>query len=220
MTGWRNLPGERIELYSPIGLRPVDEMTGLAPIGRFQPLLEVSDGVGGWRRTDIKGIVTMSGVITYPALELRSEVVGVNPRRYRILLSAEFYRPLYPAATAGIEFDAYPYNHTNPPEIIVYQVQDLFLTPATNYPFPTHVSVLRGMVIDTAGNKIADALVTEGVRERVLSDDRGAFALPLRWVQPNGPVAINASDERTARTGTIDVTVPADLGRSHTITIS
>jgi hypothetical protein len=220
MTVWNTLPGERTELYSPIGLRPVDEMTGLAPIGRVRPFLDVADGAGGWQRTDIKAVVTLSGVITYPRLELRSIVTGASPRHYRILISADFYRPLYPTAAAGIEFDAYPYNHSNPPQTIVSQIQDLFLTPATNYPFPSHISILRGIVIDAAGKKVSDALVTQGAKERVLTDDQGAFALPLRWVPKNVPVSINASDQRTSRTGSINITVPADLGKNGTITIS
>ncbi len=118
MIGWRNLPGEHTELYSPIGLRPVDEITGVAPLGKVRVNLDIKDGNGNWQITDIKPVITPGGVITFPGLERRAEVVGQPPRRYRIRLDAELYRPLYPPGTDGYEFDAFPYNDDNPPQKI------------------------------------------------------------------------------------------------------
>ena len=219
MSVRRIVLGEVTELYSPIGVRPMDGMTGLGPLGKIRVMLDTSDSSAGWRTTGIQAILTPSGVIGYPALERHAEVAAQPPRRYRIRLEADLYRPFYRANSEGLEFDAYPYNDDNPPAVIVSQAQNVFLAPSTNYPFPTHVDVLRGNVVDSIGGAVVDAMVTEGARERVLTDERGAFALPLRWVQRNLPVAINAEDQRTGRTGLITVTIPADLGKNHTITV-
>ena len=226
MTTWRMLPGERTKLYSPIGLRLIDEMTGQVPIGQVTSLLEFSDDVGVWRKTDVKAVITLSGVIAYPGLERRAEVVGRPSRRYRIRLNAEFYHPMN---LASVEFDAYPYNDSNPPNSIVSQVQNAFLIPATNYPFPTYVTILRGVVKDALGKAVESVKVihdhfdpnnNKHWVQRVLTDERGGYALPLRRVQKNVPVAIIAHDPRTGRVGSVNVTLPADLGKNHTIIIS
>jgi len=252
MTKWRflpgepveryTLPGEQLELYGPIGLRPIDDFTGSAPISQIRAYLELSDGSGSWRATDIKAVATPSGILTYPGLERRAEVVGKPPRRYRVKLETELYRPLYlmiPVGPVlgppyyretadGIEFDAFPYNDTypptdytvNPPLKIKPQARDVTLAPAVNYPFLTHVRVLRGKVVESTGRPVVDAEVKRGNTERVLSGEQGAFALPLRWT-PNGvAVAIDAIDHRTGRTGTINITLPQALGSSWTITVS
>lgn len=220
MISWHPLPGETTELYSPVGLRLVDELTGTAPLGKTEALLEVRDLGGSWRATDIRDTRSLSGIVCYPGLERHASTAGVGSRHYRVRIVAEFYVPLYRRNSEGIEFDAFPYNDTNAPQVIVRLPQDAVLTPGPNYPFETHVPVLRGKVVDNTGAVVPDAVVTQGVRERVLTDRRGTFALPLRWVPENTPTAIDAADERTARVGTINVQVPDALGRNQTIQIS
>jgi hypothetical protein len=105
-------------LYSPIGVRPMVEMTGLRRRGKVRAALDISDSSGGWRRTGIQAVVTMGGVIAYPGLERRAEVAGQPPRRYRIRLEADLYRPSYRASSEAIAFDAYHYNDANPPQVI------------------------------------------------------------------------------------------------------
>lgn len=219
MRTWNTLPGERTLLFSPAGIRPIDEFTGLAPLGRVAALLERSDGAGGWGPTDIKPVTTPSGVLTYPHLGRRAEVVGQPPRRYRVKLSADFYIPLYRIAVDGLEFDAHPYNDTNPPNSFPLLPQDALLTPSPNYPFPTHIRVLRGVVEDTAGLTVGDAMVSRGIQERVLTDARGTFALPLRWPDFDGPVQIDAED-KLGRVGSINVQLPDALLLSQTIPIT
>lgn len=220
---WHTLPDERMELYSPIGLRPIDEITGRVPIGWIRPYLDVSDGAGGWRKTDIQAVVTPGGVITYPGLERRSDPAG-QPRKYRVRIEAEVYLPLYRAMQDAVEFDAFPYNDTNPPQnfaqIRTTQPQDLILTPLPHYQFPGHIPLLRGEVRDAAGAAVPDVMVTEGTRERVVTDSRGTFALPLRWVAANTQTTIDATDQRTGRTGSITIQFPQDLRTSQTITIA
>jgi len=217
---WRLLTSERKELYAPFGLRPVDDYTGNAPLGWIRAKLDVSDGSGGWRETEIKSAVTASGALTYPGLERRAEVIGQPSRRYRVRVETQFYLPLHRTNTAGIEFDAYPYNDTNPPQQYAMLPADLILVPATNYSFPGHIAVLRGEVRDANGVVVADALVTEQNRERVLTDSRGSFALPLRWVASAGQATIDVVHARSGQVGAINIQLPQALGKSQTITIS
>jgi hypothetical protein len=242
MTSFRRLPGESLELYSPVGLRLIDDFTGSLPFGRVSVQLERDDGSGGWRMTTIDVRITLSGILAYPGLERHIEVVGQLPRRYRVTLDAEFYRPFYRILPAGllvsspyyretvdgIEFDAFPYNDANPPtdytvnppQEIKPQAQDVRLAPAVNYPFPTHVRILRGRVVDATRKPVVDAEVRRSNTERVASGVEGAFALPLRWTPDGVAVAIDAINHRNGQMGTINITLPQDLGRSQTIIVS
>ena len=168
MRQWRFMPGEPVqryallgeglELYSPLGLRLIDDFTGGAVLGKVHASLEfwTTAEVGA---TDIKALPNASEILTYPGLGRQADVAGLPPRRYRVKLKADYYRPLYqmlsvtppPAVTPfyqetseGIEFDVYPYNDelppTNysvvPPVEIRPQIQDVNLAPAANYPYP------------------------------------------------------------------------------------
>jgi hypothetical protein len=84
----------------------------------------------------------------------------------------------------------------------------------------SHIPVLRGEVVDPAGNPVPNAYVTQGNKERALTDARGTFALPLRWVQANTPTTIDATDQRTGRVGSISIQLPAALNSSQKISIS
>jgi hypothetical protein len=149
----------------------------------------------------------------------------VPPRRYRVRVEAERYRPLYRAQTDGVEFDAPPHNDTTVPPAPVRQ--DLVLLPSTVYGWPAHVPLARGEVVDPAGDPVEDAVVETlttvgGItrRERTLSDARGAFALSLRWVAPGATALLSADDLRGNRHGTLTVTVPDDLTSNRRITIA
>jgi hypothetical protein len=218
MRTFRILPGERSELFSPVGLRLLDGMTGAGPIGRVDAFLDVRDGTA-WRATGIQAVRTPSGVVAYPGLERRADVSG-PPRHYRVRITADFYRPFYPLATlGGFEFDAFPWNDAHPPRSTAQASQDVRLAPSPGYPFPAFVPVLRGRVLDVAGKPVADAEVSFDP-ERVLSDDRGELALPLRFAAPGVTLRIEAVHNPTGRTGSLDVTLPGALGKSQTISIS
>jgi hypothetical protein len=135
-------------------------------------------------------------------------------------VTAELYRPIYRVTTDGFEFDAFPYNDVTPPQVYQRAATEALLVPNTAYPFPAHVRVLHGVVVDPAGDPVEDALVAEAANDRAVTDERGAFALPLRAAALNAPVPITATHTRSARTGSIQVTLPADLGRSQTIQVS
>jgi hypothetical protein len=210
---------ERSELYSPIGLHLIDEMTGEGPLGTVTAMLDLFDGMQ-WHPTEVRNVTTPGGVIIYPGLERTAQPLGKPARHYRVRLNAQWYRPLYRANLDGFEFDAYPYNDDVAPQVIATHAIDTMLLPAPHYPFPNYVPVLRGTVKDAIGKVVADVLVTQGLRERTLTDERGQFALPLRWVADGVPVTIDAADQHTGHVGSLQVTLPADLGKSHTINIA
>lgn len=219
-TKFRVLAGESAMLYSPVGLRLLDEFTGKGPLGRVVAFLDWQDDSGAWQATGRAPVMTPGGVLTYPGLERRRLAAGAPSRRYRVRLEAELYRAFYRAQFDGREFDAFPFNDTTPPSTLAAMPQDELLVPSSAYPFPTHVRVLRGAVVDAAGVPVADVIVSQGGLERVLTDERGTFALPLRWAQEGAPLPVDAIDQRTGRTGMKSVTLPQDLGKNQEITIT
>ena len=220
MTTWATTgPTEGLILYSPIGLRLLDELTSEAPIGNVQVTLDILDPNGTWRQTDIPEVRTPADVVTYPGLERHHDITGLHPRQYRVRLSADYYIPYYQGSQDGITFTADPYSDTQPPANVVVISTDTPLLPATNYPFATYIPVLRGVVVDPANHLVPNAFVTQGNLERVLTDSRGTFALPLRWVAPNTSVPVDANDQRTGRTGQIQIQLPTSLGTNQTISI-
>jgi hypothetical protein len=195
-------------------------MTGAAPIGWTRADLELQRA-GSWIATNIRGTRTAGFVVAYPGLGRQSVVAGPS-RHYRVRLTAEFYRPLFLATVDGVEFDAPPFNDANPPVPITTLPTDVLLAPSTNYPFPAHIPVVRGVVLDSTAQPVSNVYVESLNLERVLTDETGSFALPMRFMPLNVPLAIDATDQRSTpnRVGQISVTLPADLGQSQTITIS
>jgi hypothetical protein len=220
MTTWMISPAETTHLYSPVGLRLLDEVTGAAPLGVVSATLDILDPGGSWRPTDISDVRTPSAVVTYPGLGRCADVTVRQPQQYRVRLAADLYIPYYSGTSDGISFTAYPYNDANPPAVIVKIATDTLLVPAPNYPFATHIPVLRGVVVDAAKKPVPEVLVTQSNNERTLTDSRGTFALPLRWVQAKVATIIDANDQRTARSGSIQIQLPAALNSNQTIAIS
>lgn len=220
MKTWIQAVEESTQLFSPIGLRLIDDLTGNAPIGRMEVVLERQDGAGAWKDTKIAAVITASGTVTYPGLERHSDATGQLPKQFRVRLRPQFYVPLYQRNQDGILCTAFPYDNSHPPQTIKKIPDDTILTPAPNYPFQGHVRVAHGVVVDHAGKPVPNAVVTQGLKERVLTDQRGSFALPLRWVQPNTLVPIDAVNERNAQTGTTTIHFPQDLVKNITIQIN
>src|SRR5882724_8600299 len=137
---------DKHQLYSPIGLRLLDELTHQPPLGKNATFLDIRDSNNNWHQTEFRPVTTISGVIAYPEIERHADLTGLQSRRYRVRIVAEFYIPWYRLDSEGIEFDAFPNNDTHPPQRINRTATDAFLTPAPNYPFPGHVPVLRGVV--------------------------------------------------------------------------
>lgn len=219
MTAFVPLAGARRELTTPIAIRLRDDFTGEAPFGSVVLFLDVQDGTA-WHPTGRAPAMTASGIFTYPNLERSAAPAGKPPRRYRVRIEAANYRPRYLRSADAVEFDAFPGNDDVVPSTFATVVQTEALLPSPGYPFPTHVPVLRGLVTDTAGKPVANVVVREGLRETVLTDARGQYALPLRWVPPAVPVPIDAEDLRTGRTDTNTIVLPSSLGVSINFTIS
>jgi hypothetical protein len=206
--------------FSPVGFRLIDDLTGDFPLGHIRCTLFAQDGQGRWRLVDLDPERTMSGVLVFPDLGRSAAVLGVPPHHYRAVIEAEYYRPFYAAQSDGIEFDVFPFNDDNPPAKLVTLPQDVVLVPAPTYPFPAYLRVLRGRVQDNMARPVANAEVSLGNIERVLSDANGAFALPLRLSPKSGAIKIDATDHRTARQGDITINLPSDLGKINSITIT
>ena len=216
MRTWRIDPGERTSLFGAIGLRLLDALTERPPVGRVQTRLELLEA-GSWYPTDVKAVVGPSRILTWPGLE-KGRQAGGPPRRYRVSLEADLYRPLYRVTVDGIEFDAYPYSNTTPPQQFATAATDTLLVPTDPYPFSAELRVLRGAVVDAAGAPVADAIVIEN-GDRTVSGRNGTFALPLRTAVEGVPVAITAAHPRSGRGGSINVTLPGDLHRSVSIQV-
>jgi hypothetical protein len=217
MSGWRELGSEHSALYSPIGLRLVDDFTGKSPLGRVRARLDRQVGIGAWAPTDIEALLTPSSTLTWPGLGREWELASAPTRRYRARITADQYRPGYLQSGDGLEFDAPPWNDENRPNPVTSGPVDLYLFPAPVYDFPTWVRVLHGFVQDASGAPVANVLVHQASVERALTDERGTFSLPLRWAT-NGQ-AVDATDVRTGRSGSHLLSLPADLQSSVTITI-
>jgi hypothetical protein len=206
--------------YGAVGFRLIDDLTGDFPLGQIRCTLFAQDGPGRWRLVDREPVRTMSGVLVFPDLGRSAAVQGVPPIHYRAVIEAEYYRPFYAAHSDGIEFDVFPFNDDNPPTKLVTLPQDVVLVPAPTYPFSAYLRVLRGQVQDNSARPVADAEVSLGNAERVLSDQNGAFALPLHLSPRSGSIKIDAIDHRTARQGDITINLPDDLSKIHPITIT
>jgi hypothetical protein len=215
---WPMSPGERSLQCSPVALRLIDDLTGQGPIGKTDCVLFIEDAPGQWRKTGLRPLRNAGGFLIFPGLGRSREVAGQPPRRYRAEISAEFYRPFYPGPMDGVEFDAPPFNDDNPPAQPP-SLRDVLLVPATNYPFAPHLRVLRGQVRNAAGPTV-NAEVSRGNTERVLTDEKGSYALPLRLTPNNTAVAIDAIDHTTGENGQISITLPADLGGNKVIVIA
>jgi hypothetical protein len=215
----RPISGAVTRLYSPIGLQLVDDFTKEAPLGEIAAHLDERVGLV-FVPTDIAGVVTPSSVLAYPGLGRRAQVAQQPPRTYRVRIDAELYRPFYRASSDGIVFNAPAWNDAEPPTLPLPTFGQLILLPAFQYPFPSHVAVLRGEIIDNQTRPVADALVIDQLfGERTLSDERGAFSLPLRQLAPGVSDTINVSD-RLARTGSLAVTLPGALASGVLIPIA
>jgi phage portal protein BeeE len=217
---WVTAPSTRSLLYSQIGIRLIDDFTGTSPAYPVAASLEYHDSTGAWRPTELEPTLTPSGVLSFPGLGRRADATASVTVKYRVLIRSDFYRPDYLRTADALEFDVHPYDNDNPPAVIPSLPTTVMLLPSAGYRHATHIRVVRGLTLDAGGTPIANVEVTEGPRERVLSDERGVFALPLRWPLLVGPVVLDAIDHRTGRSDQINLMLPGDLQQGHTFTLT
>ena len=207
-------------LYSGIGIRALDDFTGLPPVYPVYAQLEAQDNAGVWQTVEADAVVTPTGIISYPALGRSAHATAQPQQAYRTRLLSDFYRPDYLINTDAIPFVVHPYDDQNPPANFPTIPQTVMLMPASGYPYPGHIRLVHGVVLDNANQPVANAEISEGARERVLSDERGVFTLPLRWPALNAAVVLDAIDHRTGRTDQININLPGDLSQGHTFTVT
>jgi hypothetical protein len=211
------LRGAEKRSFSPIGLELIDDFLTAAPLGPITAILDEDDGLGGFRTIASTPIITSQAVLTFPGVGRRPRPATATPTTYRARIEAPLYRPLYRATADGIVFVAGPWNDDEPATPVPTFARALLL-PSFSYQFPSYTPVLRGEVVDPLGAPVTDALVIEATTgARALTDERGAFAIALRWVPP-GTAQIDASD-RGGRSGSILITLPDDLAHGQLIAI-
>jgi hypothetical protein len=219
MTIWRRLAQVQV-LPAPIAIRPIDDFNGSASIGHIDVALDRQDGAR-WVPMNVQAIRTASGLIAYPGLGKVGDPATAPIERYRVRLvdpdEHRVYQPAYRYTLDGLEFDVSPWNDSVPPAVVPDRPETVFLYPGTNYPFPHSVAVLRGRTIDAGGAPLADARIATGL-DHVLSDERGAFSLPIRLpIRLARPLPVNpfviviAEHARTGVGATVLIALPAGL---------
>ncbi len=218
---------DKHRLFSPIGLALIDEFTSEPPFGKLRVRLEIDrDGTNQWEPTDIRAKVNSHGVVFFPGLGRRVHVSSPPQiTKFRVSLDAEFYRPFYfreltgAQFTDGLTFDSQAYNDAQPlpaSDVVgLPKAEDDFrlLLPAVNYPFESHIRVVRGIVttLEVSPKPLRNALVSSPNKERVITDERGEFVLPLRWA----PVAMFL--ENPANAGANELTLNRTDGLSTSV---
>lgn len=214
------VPAERTVVYSQIGLRLVDEFTGGPLQHRVDARISFQDSVGNWQPLDLDAIPSPSGNLLYPALGRSATFASAPMVRHRVQIESPFYRPEYLRSADALEFDIHPYDDANPPAVLPVLPQTVLMLPSASYPYAGFVRTVRGRTVDALGDPIANVEVTAGTAERVLSDARGVFTLPLRWAPLSGNAVIDAIDHRTGRTDQINLALPQDLLQGQTFTLT
>ena len=206
--------------------RLLDDFTGRAPIEHVTVRLDQQDGARWTPLDDVRAAITTTGMVAFPGLDRRRPAAGLPPRRFRVRIESEYYRPLYRQLASGVEFQTIPVDVDDLAAAPPVLRQDLVLLPSVTYPYPAHVYTVRGEVRTQAGAPVEDVVVSNRVQigaamrtEQTLTDDRGAFALALRLVATGKTAQVTAIDGRTQRTGTATIAVPGDLRRSQLVTI-
>jgi hypothetical protein len=218
MTQWRVIEEDRRTAFCPIALELRDEYTGGAIIGEVKLSLDIKQ-VTSWLPSEIKPARTPGGVFVYTGLGHAVDPAALPSFRARVRIGAAYYRPRYQVTSDGLEFDVPTYNDAAPLAMLPAMPEIALMLPAASYPFGAHIRVLHGRVLDPGGEPVADALVEADGVERVISDERGSFSLPLRWQPPTGPVAVTVDHPRSGLSALVNVNLPADLIGSKDITI-
>jgi len=209
--------GAATRTYSPAGFLLIDAYTREPPAGRVSARIDRSDGIGGWIETDARGVITPSSVLAFPGLG-RARDPAAPPVTHRVRVEADLYRPMYRASADGVVFPVPPYNDAEPLTLPPPLFAQLLLLPAFHYQYPSHVRLLRGEVVHAAA-PVSDALVTDSVfGTSVLTDERGAFTLPLPFLADGVADTIDVSD-RFGNTGALTITFPAALASGVLIPI-
>ncbi len=219
ITGWRATNDIPLILHCPIALKLVDDFSGGRPVGAVQLELQYQDGPN-WRPSDVEAVRTEGGLYVYPGLGRHGDPAVFPSFDVRVQISAENYRPAYGTTLDGLEYQVPTYNDVTPPAFTPIMPESVFLLPAPQYAYPRYVRVLRGIVRDGgSGDPLADARVSSGL-EAVLTDERGAFGLPLRWQPVDALIDVLAEHPRSGLNNTVSLQLPDVLGSNQEILLA
>ncbi|HYD38284.1 MAG TPA: carboxypeptidase-like regulatory domain-containing protein [Allosphingosinicella sp.] len=219
MTQWRVIEADRRTAYCPIALDLRDEFTGGAVLGRVEIELDLQHGPL-WAPSGHRPVRSPSGLFVFTGLGHAVDPLALPSFKVRVRIAADYYRPAYRTTVDGLEFDVATYNHAVPPAVSPLMPEMVLMHPNSAYPFGGHLRVLRGRVVDPGGDPVADASIEADGVERVISDDRGAFGLPLRWQAANAAVAVLVDHPRSGLAAAAAFNLPGALTGNHDIQIT
>jgi hypothetical protein len=219
MTQWRIISAARRVTYCPVALDLRDEFTGRGAFGLTSLALDRQSGPD-WIETDLQPSRNSGGVFLYTGLGRMLDPAALPSFRIRVRIEAEYYRPAFRTTDDGIEFDVPTYNDAVPPLVSNLVPEVVLMLPTTGYPFGGHVRRIHGRVLDAGGTPLADATVEADGVERVITDARGAFTLPLRWQTATANVNVTAAHLRSGLSAVRILSLPADLTGNHDIAVT
>jgi hypothetical protein len=217
MTQWRIISTARRVTFCPVALDLRDEFTGRGAFGPISLRLDRQIGPD-WAPTDLQPARNSGGVFLYTGLGRMFDPAALPGFRIRVRIEAEYYRPAFGTTDDGIEFDVPTYNDTVPPLVSPLVPEVVLMLPTTGYPFGGHMRRIHGRVLDPGGAPLADATVEADGVERVITDERGAFTLPLRW--QTATANVNVAHLRSGQGAAQIFNLPADLTGNHDITVT
>jgi hypothetical protein len=219
MTTWRVLHADRRVDFCPIALDLRDEFTGDGILVPAAFTLEVQHGAV-WIARPSRPVRGQSGTYLFTGLGRSADPAALPQFRVRVTVSAPGYRPLYRLTDDALEFDIGAYNDQAPPAISPIMPQQVLMLPSAGYRYAGHIRTLKGRVLDLGGDPVADAEVSADGVERVMTDESGGFAVPLRWQDPAAVVAVSVQHPRSGLGAAANFNLPADLVGNHDLTIS
>ena len=206
-------------LCSPIGLKAIDSFTNIEPLAPLRVRVDVQVGAA-WLETSLRPTRTPSGVLTLPGLGRRRDPTGNSAQQqYRLRIESAEYIAEYRRTAEGFLFWVPPYDDLNPPTIPGANVRILALHPSPNYPYGGPVRVIHGCVRETNGSPVRDAVIEFQGLDRAMTDERGEFAFGLRRAPANGPVVLDVHHDRSGRSQSFTLQLPADLQTNQVLTL-
>jgi hypothetical protein len=220
MTDWSTLTAEPMLAASPIWIRLRDTFTGRPPAGPVRVSIERRAGAD-WIAFEHRHQLSATGDLAFVDLGRTRDPGAVGTFDVRIFVDCPGAIP--EAAGGGVAVTKTITAWAPGAPAAPLLPDDLRLFPGPSYRFPSGTPLLAGRVFDAHGDPagrarvwatatVQNTLLTEEVR----SDGEGRFRLPLRW-------SAGATDVRAthrAQTGSITVSLPADLSSTHQITLT
>lgn len=205
-------------LCSPIGLMIIDSFTQGQPLAPVRLRVDLLSSVG-WLETPLRPTQTPSGMVTLPGLGRCADAASNAVRHtYRLRIEAIEYIADYRRDKDGFEFPVPPYDDLNPPAIPPASARALQMHPSSSYPYDGSVRVVRGRVRVANQSPVRDALIRFGV-DRAMTDERGEFAIALRRAPRSGPVTIDVDHDRSGRSQSFTLQLPAALRTNQLLTL-